>query len=217
MTIYDIFMLLLQATSSINKTAPSTEPTTIFHSTPNIITNNSLTDLQATTMNMSTLALKTINKCCPDYQHYIEDNSLRLMCANVTTVINAISMGNEGFQFLQRYPCETSFGMYVNNFEKLDVNGLGYVTYKKKIYPRSCIDYDTKRERWIIMECTSSKLVLDERRLKQKIEKLDILDDDQEVIDNDEEEEENQNENPETTTENILASIEDDDVSIEQI
>lgn len=215
MTIYDIFMLLLQATSSMNKTAtpPATEPT-IFHTTIPQVTNNSLTDLQATTMNMSTLALKTINKCCPDYQHYIEDNSLRLMCANVTTVINAISMGNEGFQFLQKYPCETSFGMYVNNFEKLDVNGLGYVTYKKKIYPRSCIDYDTKRERWIIMECTLSKLVIDERRLKQKILKsivpVEHLDE-QEIS---EEDAENQNENLETTTENFLESIEDE--SIEQ-
>lgn len=114
---------------------------------------------QRTTMNMSTLSLKTLNKCCPQYQHYIEDDYRRLMCGNVSTVFNAISIGNEGFQFLQQYSCETAFGMYVNNFEKLDVNGLGYVTYKKKIYPRSCIDYDTKKQRWIIMECTMGRHV----------------------------------------------------------
>lgn len=115
---------------------------------------------QATNMNFSTLSLKRVNKCCPDHQHYIEDESHRIMCGNVSMLFNAISIGREGYQFLQEYSCETSFGMYVNNFEKLEVNGLGYVTYKKKIYPRSCIDYDTKRQRWIIMECTMGKHVV---------------------------------------------------------
>lgn len=147
MTIYDFFMFLLQ-----------TQLNQMMTTNVSSVTSNEIIP-EKTSMDMSTLRLKTVNKCCPAYQHYIEDGNHRLMCGNVSTIFNAISIGNEGFQFLQQYPCETALGMYINNFEKFDVNGLGFVTYKKKIYPKACIDYDTKRQKWIIMKCDIGKNV----------------------------------------------------------
>lgn len=153
MTIYDIFMFLLQANMN------ASNGTSVENFAEKNVSSEKNIDLKATTINMSTLSLKIMNKCCPENQHYIEDDNHRLMCGNVSTVFSAISIGDQGYQFLQKYSCETSYGMYLNNFEELIVNGVGYVTYKKMIFPRSCIEYDTVKERWIIMECSLRKNV----------------------------------------------------------
>lgn len=116
-----------------------------------------------------------MNKCCPLNFHYAEDKYGRMKCKQHDSEYGRIVSKSKVFKTVKQYACEASMGQYIDDFAQLDLNGDGFVKYKNEIYEKSCMDYDARKGKFIIIKCKAASKKVDSDEVPRDSRVLSIL------------------------------------------